>query len=299
MQKFFDYSDEVKRAIQSKKPLLALESTIITHGLPFPHNIETAMAVQEIARDHDIVPATIAIMQGKIKIGLSDADLETLVHDKYVLKASTRDIPMILSKGLNAGTTVASTLFCAHIAGIKVFATGGVGGVHRGDAEDISADLIELTKTPIALVSAGAKAILDIPKTLELLETFSIPIIGYRTDTWPQFYTATSSHKLSTKVDNMTDLAKLLHIHWQLGLPSGILIANPVPSENEIPAADIEPIILSALKTAEQNKITGKAITPFLLNEVAKATQGKSVQCNICLIKNNVKVGAELALAIH
>ena len=298
MQTYFDYSDEVSVAIQQKKPILALESTLITHGLPYPHNINIAREVEKIARDHGATPATIAIVQGKIKIGLSADDLETLVHDKHAIKASTRDIPLILSAGLNAGTTVASTLFCAHQAGIKVFATGGIGGVHRGDDLDISADLIELSRTPVALICAGAKAILDIPRTLEFLETFSIPVIGYRTENLPAFYSASSTHKLSAKVDDVFALAKMLNIHWQLRIPSGILIANPVPSENQIPAEEIEPVIQAALKNAAQNNLTGKAITPFLLNELAKTTQGKSVQTNLSLIKNNVKLGAQLAVAI-
>ncbi|RDI46572.1 pseudouridine-5'-phosphate glycosidase [Aquicella lusitana] len=298
MQQFFEYSTEVREAMQAKKPVLALESTLITHGLPFPQNIETAMVVEQIARDHDVTPATIAIMQGKVKIGLSSSELETLVYDSQRVKASQRDIPYVLSMGLNAGTTVASTLFCAHHAGIKIFATGGIGGVHRGDDQDISADLIELSRTPLALVCAGAKAILDLSKTMELMETLSIPVVGYRTEYLPAFYSSTSPYSLPIKVDDLAALVKLLQAHWQLNLSAGMLIANPIPVEDEIPAEIIEPVISAALKKAEQQHIRGKAITPFLLNEVRLATQGQSLQTNIQLIKNNVKLGAELAKAL-
>jgi pseudouridine-5'-phosphate glycosidase len=298
MQQYFEYSQEVKQALQERKPVLALESTLITHGLPFPKNIETAMAVEKIARENNVTPATIAIMQGKIRIGLSSDELETLVQDQHAAKASVRDIPYLLSQKLNAGTTVASTLFCADFAGIKVFATGGIGGVHRGDDQDISADLIMLSKTPIAVVCAGAKAILDLPKTLEFLETYSIPVVGYRTDTLPAFYSSETEYQLPARVDDLTSLVNLLKIHWQLGMPSGVLIANPIPSSDEIPADIIEPAISNALKQAEKKRIRGKAITPFLLSEVAHVTQGKSLLANITLIKNNVRLGAMIAQKI-
>lgn len=299
MQQYFEYSAEVEQAMKEKKPILALESTLITHGLPFPQNIEVAKAVEQIARDKGVVPATIAIMKGKIKIGLSLDELNELVHDKNVAKASCRDLPFILSKGQSAGTTVASTLFCAEYAGIRVFATGGIGGVHRGDGQDVSADLIQLARTPIAVVCAGVKAILDLPRTLEFLETYSIPVIGYGTDTLPAFYTSSSIHKLQARVDDMEALARLVKIHWQLGLPSGLLIANPILAQDEIQAETIEPVIVAALKQAEEKQIIGKAITPFLLGEVANATKGKSLEANINLIKNNVRVGAELARAVN
>ncbi len=295
MQAFFDYSDEVKQALQERRPLLALESTLITHGLPSPNNLETALAVEEMVREQGVTPATIAIVQGKIKIGLAAKELETIAKDKSITKASVRDIPFILSKKQNAGTTVAATLFCAVYAGIKVFATGGIGGVHRGDDEDISADLIELAKTPIAVVCSGAKAILDLPKTLEFLETYSIPIVGYRTDTLPAFYTAETKYKLPARVDDISSLVHLLKIHWQLGLSSGVLIANPISSVDEISADIIEPAIEYALQSAKEKQIRGKAITPYLLNEVATVTKGKSLQANISLIQNNVRLGAILA----
>jgi pseudouridylate synthase len=299
MRQFFEYSHEVSQAILEKSPLLALESTLITHGLPYPENIETALQIENIVRENGVTPATIAIINGKIKIGVTTEDLEILVGDKSVVKASVRDIPFILSKKLNAGTTVASTLFCADYAGIRVFATGGIGGVHRGEDQDISADLIELSRTPIAVVCAGAKAILDLPKTLEFLETHSIPVVGYRTDTLPAFYTAETDYKLHARVDDISSLAELLKIHWQLGMSSGVLIANPIPSTDEIPAEIIEPVIAGALHKAETQRISGKAITPFLLNEVSIVTKGKSLQANINLIINNVRLGALLANRIY
>ncbi len=295
MQQFFDYSEEVKQGIHERRPLLALESTLITHGLPVPDNLNTAIAAEKIAREHGVIPATIAVIQGKIKIGLSATELETLAHTNPVMKASVRDLPYLLSKKLTAGTTVAATLFCADNAGIKVFATGGIGGVHRGDEQDISADLIELAKTPIAVVCAGAKAILDLSKTLEFLETHSIPIIGYRTDTLPAFYMSETTFALPTRVDDIASLVDILKIHWQLGLSSGVLIANPISPTDEISSDIIEPAIAGALQKAKKKQIHGKAITPYLLKEVAAATQGKSLQANINLIKNNVRLGAMIA----
>lgn len=299
MQTLFEFSNEVKNAISERKPILALESTLITHGLPHPHNLETALALEQIARENGVTPATIAIMNGKIKIGLTHEELQTLVKDEHVVKASVRDLPYILSRKLNAGTTVASTLFCADYAGIKVFATGGIGGVHRGEDNDISADLIELAKTPIAVICAGAKAILDIPRTLEYLETHSVPVIGYRTDKLPAFYSTESAYPVQARIDDIASLADLMKTHWRLGLRSGVLITNPIPMSDEIPAEAIEPVIASALNHAKEKNIRGKHITPFLLSEVSTVTKGKSLQANIQLIKNNVRLGAMLANKIN
>lgn len=298
MLQYYEFSAEVEKAKKDNQPIVALESTLITHGLPFPHNLEVAKEAEEIVRQQGAVPATIAIMNGKIKIGLSLDELATLVNDTDSVKASTRDIPYVLNQKLNAGTTVAATLYCAEIAGIRVFATGGIGGVHRGDGQDVSADLIQLARTPVAVVCAGVKAILDLPRTLEFLETYSIPIIGYRTDTLPAFYTATSPYKLKIRVNTMEMLASIMNTHWNISLPAGVLIVNPIPAEDEIPAAEIDPVITQALSQAERQQINGNALTPFLLSEVAHATQGKSLKANIKLIKNNVRVGAELACAI-
>ncbi|MEQ1789647.1 MAG: pseudouridine-5'-phosphate glycosidase [Rickettsiales bacterium] len=299
MQHIFEYSTEVKHALQQKKPVLALESTLITHGLPYPQNIETAEIIENIIREKNVTPATIAIMNGKIKIGLTNAELESLVHDNNVYKASRRDLAYLLNKKCSAGTTVAATLFCAEAAGIKVFATGGIGGVHRGAHYDVSADLFELAKTPIAVVCAGAKAILDLPKTLEFLESVSVPVIGYRTDTLPAFYSTTTPYELSVRIDDISELVQLLRTHWQLGMNSGVLITTPIPKENEIPAAVIEPVIQDALRQAEDQCITGKAVTPFLLNKVSQITKGKSLTANIHLIQNNVRLGADLAYALN
>jgi pseudouridine-5'-phosphate glycosidase len=300
MQNFFEYSDEVKDALEDNKPILALESTVITHGLPYPANAETGLALENIARENKVVPATIAIINGKIKIGLSKDELDFLAQNKQVVKASKRDLSLVLSQKLSAGTTVAATLFCAAEAGIKVFSTGGIGGVHRGDAQDISADLVELAHTPVAVVCAGAKAILDLPRTLEFLETYSVPVIGFRTDHLPAFYTEKTAHKLTARADNVAELAAMLKVQWQL-MNSGMLIMNPIPAEDSIPADVIEPVIVAAIRKAEAEGITGKEITPFLLSEVSKATAGRSQKANISLIKNNVRLGAELAylLASH
>lgn len=294
MKEYFEYSAEVLNALQQKKPILALESTIISHGMPYPENLEMALAVEKIAKEHDVTPATIAVMNGKIKIGLSQSELEAFANDKAVVKASRRDLPFILAKKQSAGTTVAATLFCAHYAGIKVFATGGIGGVHRGNDQDISADLIEIARTPIAMICAGAKAILDLPRTLEFLEMMSVPVIGFQTNVLPAFYSNTSVYHLSERVDDTETLAQVVKLHWELGMNNGILITNPIPKVFNIPSEIIEPAIQKAIHHAELNQITGKALTPFLLKEICKITEGKSLQANIALIKNNVRLGAEL-----
>lgn len=298
MHQFFDYSPEVQWAIEHKKPLLALESTIISHGMPYPDNYKTAQAVEEIIRTQKATPATIAVLDGKIKIGLTAEELHLFACNKEVVKASRRDLSYILSRGGSAGTTVAATLFCAAQAGLKLFATGGIGGVHRGDGLDISADLIELARTPIAVICAGAKAILDLPRTLEFLETMSVPIIGYQTEVLPAFYTDSTPYKLSTWVKDVPALAKIVKTHWELGMSSGLLITNPIPSEFNISADIIEPVIIEAIQKAAHNQVSGKALTPFLLAEVSQLTQGKSLEANISLIKNNARLGAELAHAV-
>lgn len=298
-KKHIECSREVSAAFAQKKPLLALESTLITHGIPYPKNMETALLAEEIVREHDVVPATIALLNGKIKIGLEKNDFLNLIEDEKVIKASTRDLSYLISKNLTAGTTVAATLFCATLANIKVFATGGMGGVHRGDAQDISADLIELSRTPVAMVCAGVKSILDIAKTLEMLETLSIPVIGFNSDFFPAFYTRQSAYPLTMKADDVADLVKLIHMQLAMKMRSGVLIANPIQKEDEIPAAIIEPAISEALSIAEKKQITGKAITPFLLSHIANITQNKSIEANIKLILNNVSLGAKIAKQLH
>lgn len=295
MKKYFEFSPEVKHALETHKPVVALESTVITHGLPFPQNIETARALEAIVREKDVTPATIAIMDGVVKIGLTDADLTKLTSTKKIYKASKCDIPYLISKRLSAGTTVAATVYCANQANIKIFATGGIGGVHFGDALDISADLIELANTPVAVICAGAKSILDLSRTLEFLETHSVPVIGYQTSVLPAFYTAKTHYPLAQSVDDIHALANILKIHWELGMRSGVLIANPIPEKDEIPADIIEPVIQNSLNAAIRNNLAGKAVTPFLLKEIADITKGKSIEANISLIKNNVDLGASLA----
>lgn len=297
-QRYFDLTPEVKEALASNKPILALESTLITHGLDYPHNLNIALEVEAITRVYNVVPATIAILNGRVKIGLSQAELNQLILEKNIHKASTRDLPYLLSHGLTAGTTVAATMYCAHRASIKVFATGGIGGVHRGNELDISADLLELARTEVAVVCAGAKAILDIAKTLEYLETHGVPVIGYQTNNLPAFYSASSEHQLTINIENLTALAKLVSTHFDLNIGTGIVIANPIPHAMQIPSEDIEPVIQQALANATRDKICGKSMTPYLLKQVAMATEGRSVQANLALIRNNVRLGAELALEL-
>ncbi len=295
MKHLLNYSPEVAAALKERRPVLALESTIITHGLPYPDNYQTALQLEALVREQDVTPATIALINGRIHIGLSDDDLKQLVETPHIRKASRRDLAFLLASGESAGTTVAATLFCARLAKLSVFATGGIGGVHRGNSGDISADLIELARTPMAVVCAGAKAILDLPRTLEYLETHSVPVIGYRTDCFPAFYSARSTHVLHDHVETIDDLATIIEHHLALDQASSILVANPVPIADEIPHATIEPIIQESIQHAQQANVQGKALTPFLLQDLAQRTAGASVRANLSLIKNNVSVGAQLA----
>lgn len=299
---------------------LALESTVIAHGLPYPQNLETARELEAVARAHGVEPKTIAVLGGEIKIGLSDAELETLARATNVLKLARRDIVTAVTNQRDGATTVSATMFLAHRAGIHVFATGGIGGVHRTvlssqwsvnsssanpslttnhyplpTSIDISADLIELASTPVAVVCAGAKAILDLPATLEFLETYSVPVLGFQTDEFPAFYSRSSGLRVSACADSAEHAARLIRAHWELGNQSGVLVAVPIPRENEIPREVIEPFIERALHEAEEKKITGGAVTPFLLARIAELTEGKSVRANVALLKNNVAVAAEIA----
>ncbi|MDI3519799.1 MAG: pseudouridylate synthase [Caldanaerobacter sp.] len=301
MQKFIEFSREVKEALDSKKPVVALESTIISHGMPYPENIETAKAVEEIVRENGAIPATIAIINGRIKIGLNEKELEFMGTSKEILKASRRDLPVVIAKGLNAATTVSATMICANLAGIKVFVTGGIGGVHRGAEEtfDISADLQELANTDVAVVCAGAKAILDLPRTLEYLETFGVPVIGFRTEEFPAFYTRESGLKVDYRVEDEVEAAKVIKTKWDLGLKGGILIANPIPEEYALDRAYIEKAIEEAIFEADRRGIRGKALTPFLLEKIKDLTEGKSLKANIELVKNNARVGAKIAVQLN
>ena len=301
MNKFIDLSKEVKEAMEERKPVVALESTIISHGMPYPENIETAKTLENIVREHGAIPATIAIINGRIKIGLSEEELEFMGTSKEILKASRRDLPVVLAKGLSAATTVSATMICANLAGIKVFVTGGIGGVHRGAEQtfDISADLQELANTDVAVVCAGAKAILDLSRTLEYLETFGVPVVGFKTWEFPAFYTRESGLKVDYKVDDEIEAAKIIKTKWDLGLKGGILIANPIPEEYALDKAYIDKAIEDALYEAEKRNIKGKEITPFLLDKIKDLTQGKSLKANIELVKNNAHVGAKIAIELN
>lgn len=297
MNDFLVFSEEVAQAKAEKKPIVALESTIISHGMPYPENVQTAKDVERIIRDRGAVPATIAIIDGKIKIGLTDDELELLGTSRDVEKVSRRDLPYVVAMKKHGATTVAGTMICAQMAGIRVFATGGIGGVHRGAEQtmDISADLQELSRTNVAVVCAGAKSILDLGLTLEYLETHGVPVIGYQTDVLPAFYSRTSPFRVDYRLDSVEEIAQFLETKWKLGLNGGVVIANPVPKEEELEESYITAIIEQALKEAEKQHITGKAVTPFLLDRVKTLTGGKSLQANIALVKNNAALAADLA----
>jgi len=301
LEKWLQYSDEVLEAKKANKPIVALESTIISHGMPYPQNVQTAKEVEQIIRDNGAVPATIAILNGKIKIGISDEELEFLATSKDIEKASRRDLPYLISTKKNGATTVAATMICAELAGIEVFVTGGIGGVHRGaeTTMDISADLQELAKTNVAVVCAGAKSILDIGLTLEYLETNGVPVIGYETDALPAFYTRTSPFNVNYRVDTADEAAALIRTKWDLGLNGGLVIANPIPETDALEESFITNIIEAALKEANEQHIAGKKVTPFLLGKVKELTEGKSLIANIALVKHNAEVGARIAADLH
>ncbi|MBY0122950.1 pseudouridine-5'-phosphate glycosidase [Bacillus sp. S/N-304-OC-R1] len=301
MENWIEFSSEVQEAKKANKPIVALESTIISHGMPYPQNVQTAREVEEIIRKNGAVPATIAILNGKIKIGLSDEELEYLGQAKDVAKASRRDLAYLVAQKKNGATTVATTMICAELAGIEVFVTGGIGGVHR-EAEttmDISADLQELAQTNVAVVCAGAKSILDIGLTLEYLETHGVPVIGYETDVLPAFYTRTSPFGLHQRVDTAEDAAAIIRTKWELGLNGGVVIANPIPEADAMEESFITNVIETALKEAKENNIAGKEVTPFLLGKVKELTEGTSLIANIALVKNNAEVGSRIAVSLN
>ena len=299
MTSYLEIHPEVKQAITDGRPVVALESTIISHGMPYPENLYTAIAVEEIVRANGAIPATVAILNGKCYAGLTKDQLEILAKAKNVWKVSLRDIPYVINKNLYGATTVAATMRIASMAGIRIFVTGGIGGVHRNAEKtmDISADLTEMKQTSVAIVSAGVKSILDIRLTLEYLETKGIPVITVGQDEFPSFYSRKSGISSPLRLDTANELAHILHTKWQLGLNGSVLIANPVPVSKEIDAAEMEIHIDEALKTANDNKITGKEVTPFLLKYIAENTKGESLEANIALIKHNAKLGAEIAVA--
>ncbi|WP_433957443.1 pseudouridine-5'-phosphate glycosidase [Cytobacillus horneckiae] len=300
-ENWLEYSNEVLEAKKAYKPIVALESTIISHGMPYPQNVKMAKEVEEIIRQNGAVPATIAIIDGKIKIGLSDEELEFLATSTDIAKASRRDIPYLVATKKHGATTVAATMICAQLAGIEVFVTGGIGGVHRGaeTTMDISADLQELAQTNVAVVCAGAKSILDIGLTLEYLETHGVPVVGFETDKLPAFYTRTSPYAVNYRVDETEEAARLIRAKWDLGLDGGIVIANPIPETDAMEEADITNIIEKALAEAKENAISGKEVTPFLLGKVKELTEGKSLTANIALVKHNAVVGAKIAVDLQ
>ena len=295
------FSPEVAEARAGGAPIVALESTIITHGMPFPQNVEAARAVEAEIRAHGAVPATIAIMDGRIHIGLTDAELDRLGQASHVAKLSRADLAACLATGGIGATTVAATMICAHLAGIKVFATGGIGGVHRGaeTSFDVSADLMELAATPVTVVAAGAKAILDLPKTLEVLETQGVPVIAYGQDEFPAFWSRSSGLKAPLRMDDPREIAAAHQMRGLLGLPGGQLVANPIPAEAEIPREDINPAIEAALVEAEAQGISAKDVTPFLLDRIFQITEGRSLASNIALVLSNARLGAAIAKAMR
>lgn len=295
---YLDIAPEVAEALKSHKPVVALESTIISHGMPYPKNVQTALEVERIVRENGAIPATIAILNGRLKVGLSHDEIEVLGSSKDVLKASRRDLPFIVAQKKHGATTVASTMIIAAMAGIKVFATGGIGGVHR-NAEttfDISADLEELSQTNVAVICAGAKSILDIGLTLEVLETLGVPVVGYQTDELPAFYTPHSGFGVDYRLESPKAIAEAMRAKWTMDLKGGVLITNPIPEEYAMPKDVIDGAIQEALRQADEQGIKGKETTPFLLAKVKELTGGDSLDSNIQLVYNNAKLAAQIAV---
>jgi len=289
---------EVEEALKAGRPVVALESTLIAHGLPFPTNLEAARRLEDMIRAEGATPATIAVLGGWLRVGLDDTELNHLARGGNIRKVSRRDLPIVIAQGGDGATTVAATMWIAAQAGIQVFATGGIGGIHRGQPFDVSADLPELARTPVAVVCAGAKSILDLPLTLEWLETWGVPVIGYGTNEFPAFYTRSSGLPVDARVDSPQAAAEIIRARWDLGLGGGVLIVAPVPAEAELPAEVMEAAIAQALAAAEEKGIRGKAITPFLLARIAEITGGDSLRANVALLENNVAIAARIAGAL-
>ena len=294
-----DISPEVAAALAAGLPVVAHESTIIAHGMPFPDNLAMATEVERIVRAEGAVPATIAVLKGRLCVGLDGQALQHVARSPDMLKASARDLPVVMAARRDAATTVASTMRIAALAGIRIFVTGGIGGVHRGAEAtgDVSADLTELAQTPVAVVSAGAKAILDLLRTLEMLETLSVPVVGYRCDIFPAFFSRESGLPIPASVDSAAEIARILAAHWRLADKGGVLIANPIPAEDEIPAERIEAEIAAAVADAARQNIVGKQVTPFLLARIRELTGGASQKANVALALNNARLAAQIACA--
>ena len=301
MNRYLDVAPEVQEALKAGKPVVALESTIISHGMPYPQNVETALNVEKIIRDGGAVPATIAIIGGRLKAGLTPEEIDYLGKTGAgVTKASRRDLPILVAEKRDGATTVTTTMMIAAMAGIEVFATGGIGGVHRGaeTTMDISADLEELAQTPVMVVCAGAKSILDLGLTLEYLETHGVPVIGYQTEELPAFYTRESGFKVDYRLDTPAAIAEALRLKWELGLAGGAVVTNPIPTQFAMPKADIDAAIAQALREADEQGVKGKASTPFLLARVCELTGGNSLAANIQLVLNNAALGAKIAASL-
>ncbi|MBN2696754.1 MAG: pseudouridine-5'-phosphate glycosidase [Bacilli bacterium] len=298
---FLDILPEVKAALENNKPVVALESTIISHGMPYPENIKMAQKTEAIIRNEGSIPATIAIINGKIKIGLNDHDLMTLATAKHVDKVSRRDFASIIANGGIGATTVAATMFAASLANIRFFVTGGIGGVHRGyeTTLDVSADLEELSETNVTVICAGAKAILDLPRTMEYLETKGVPVIGFKTKVLPAFYTRESSIQLQHHVQSPEELAKIISIKDKLGMRGGVLVVNPIPESDSFDKELIDQIIEKAIEQSVKEGVSGKDVTPYLLANIVEKTKGKSLEANLSLVYNNARVGAQIAKAYY
>ncbi len=300
MTEYIQFSEEVRHAVEAGIPVVALESTIISHGMPYPENVTTAQEVEKIITNQGAMPATIAVIDGIIQVGLSEEQMEFMATEHEIVKASRRDLAIILHKKFHASTTVAATMICANLAGIEIFVTGGIGGVHRGAERtfDVSADLQELAKTNVAVVSAGAKAILDLKLTMEYLETMGVPVLSYQADEFPAFYTRTSGIPANYRVDTPAEIAGIIRTKWQLGLEGGLIIGNPVPDEYSMPPEEMNQAIDAALQEADDRHIAGKEVTPFLLGRIKDLTGGDSLTSNIALIKNNALLGAQIAVEL-
>ncbi len=294
----FLIQDEVRRALRLNQPVVALESTVITHGLPPPHNLRLARDMESAVHADGATPATIAVLHGIVRVGLTDDELAEVASTPSAIKISRRDFATAIAKKASGGTTVAGTMFAADKAGIKVFATGGIGGVHKEARFDVSPDLQALASTQMVIVCAGAKSILDLPATLEVLETMGVPVLGYGTDEFPAFFSRQSGFKTSARADSPQEVADFARAHWDIGMPSAVLVCQPIPKENEIPRAEIDPIEEIASREAQEKKISGQALTPFLLQRVNELTEGKSMRANLSLLLNNARLAAQIAKAM-
>ncbi len=294
-----NFSKEVQEALHNKKPVVALESTVIAHGLPYPKNLETAFNLEKIVRENGAIPATIAVFGGEFCVGLNENQIERLATDKNIRKISRRDLPVAVARKLNCATTVATTSFIAHKAGIKVFATGGIGGIHRGYGQDVSADLPELANTPITVVCSGAKIVLDLPATREWLETYGVTVIGWQCDEMPAFYSRRSGLSVDEKIETAQEAAEIVKARDELNLKNSILLTVPIPAEFEIDLNELENILAESLKLADEQNINGKEITPFLLAQMAEKSGGKTLAANVALLENNAKIATQIAVELH